>query len=61
MADRIKKGGKTSPKIKRSGRVSTKQKYLRQFSRTYKNKLRRVRKHNGEVAAQKYIQQHYKI
>jgi hypothetical protein len=47
-----KQGGKGAPKLKRSGRHKVK--YAAQFRRTYRNKLRRVRKHNGEAAAIAY-------
>lgn len=50
--DRNKKGGKGAPKLARSGRNRTK--YALQYQRTFRNKLRRVRKHNGEEAAQEY-------
>lgn len=47
-------GQKSSPKLRRSGKPSIKSRYKQQFMRTYKNKLRRVRKHNGEAAAVEY-------
>lgn len=48
-----KKAGKGSPKLKRSGRHKTK--YQLQFRRTFNNKLKRVRKHNGEKSAREYV------
>lgn len=50
--NKTKKGGKGSPKLKRSSRHRTK--YALQFARTFKNKLRRVRRCNGEDAARRY-------
>jgi hypothetical protein len=50
--DTNKKGGKGAPKLKRAAR--NKSKYARQFARTFKNKLRRVRHSNGEAAASRY-------
>ena len=55
--DTKKKGGKGAPKLKRAGTLHSKHKYSSQFLRTYKNKLRRVRKCNGEAAAQKYARE----
>lgn len=58
MADRQKKQGKSSPKIKRAGRANTKAKYAAQVRRTFRNKLRRVRKHNGPAAAKAYVEKY---
>ena len=54
--DTNKKGGKGAPKLKRAAR--DKGKYAAQYARTFKNKLRRVRKCNGEAAAQRYARTH---
>ena len=48
-----KKGGKGAPKLKRSGRAT--HKYGEQYRRTFRNKLRRVRKCNGVIAANAYV------
>ena len=45
---------KGSPKLKRSGRVASKGKYAGQWLRTFRNKLRRVRRCNGPLAAVAY-------
>ena len=50
--DTNKKGGKGAPKLKRAARNKTE--YALQYARTFKNKLRRVRKHNGDKAASVY-------
>lgn len=47
-----KKAPKGAPKLKRAGRHSGK--YAVQFKQTYRNKLRRVMKHNGPEAAREY-------
>lgn len=47
-----KKGGKGCPKLKRTARH--KAKYTLQYRRTFRNKLARVRRHNGEAAAVEY-------
>lgn len=49
---------KGSPKLKRSGKPATKARYAAQRRRTFENKLRRVRKHNGEEAARIYKIEH---
>lgn len=49
---------KGSPKLRRSGRPATKARYAAQRRRTFENKLRRVRKHNGEEAARVYRIEH---
>ena len=54
--DTNKKGGKGAPKLKRAAR--DKGKCAAQYTRTFKNKLRRVRKHNGEAAARSYTLTH---
>ena len=54
--DTNKKGGKGAPKLKRASRDKTK--YSLQYARTYKNKLRRVRKCNGDHAANQYMLMH---
>ena len=54
--DTNKKGGKGAPKLKRAAR--DKGKCAAQYARTFKNKLRRVRKCNGEAAAQRYAMTH---
>jgi hypothetical protein len=48
MARGGKQGGKSSPKIGRSGMASTKAKYAEQFKRTARNKARRIKQHNGD-------------
>ena len=50
--DTNKKGGKGAPKLKRSSR--NRSEYAAQFARTFKNKLRRVRRCNGDKAASAY-------
>ncbi len=55
MAEPSKKG---APKLKRAGRASNKAKYAAQFQRTYRNKLRRIRRSNGPNAALKWMQTH---
>lgn len=47
-----KKGGKGCPKLRRIAKH--KAKYAEQFKRTFRNKYRRVLRHNGEVAAAEY-------
>lgn len=48
------KAGKGSPKLKRAAKASTKAKYKNQFTRTYRNKLRRILQSNGAEAAAAY-------
>lgn len=57
MAGKDKKQ-KSSPCLKRSGRQNTKAKYAAQYRRTFRNKLRRVRKHNGPAAAKAYVEKY---
>ena len=47
-----KKAGKKSPKLNRSSKHKTK--YQLRYARTFRNKLRRVRKSNGPEAALAY-------
>jgi hypothetical protein len=51
-----KKGGKGCPKLRRIAKH--KAKYAEQFKRTFRNKLRRVRRCNGDAAAEEYQRQY---
>ena len=47
-----KKGGKGAPKLRRIAKH--KAKYAMQYRKTFRNKVRRIRRHNGEAAARAY-------